>query len=112
MLPIKIIEDPLLQKKWYVHEKKITTSNYFDAVADEGLKIKPLVVAKKGQDILNTIFYQRLKQLFSKGVSYPLQRCERDILRNPTLEEYWILNLSLLRNKLKYNKKIDEVIEN
>ena len=113
MLPIKIIEDPRSKKKWYVHEKKIATSNYFDVVSDDGLRINPLVDTKNGQeDILSNILSQRLRNMFSKKVFYPLQRCKQDILRNPTLEEYWVLNLSLLRNKLKYNKKIDEMIKN
>ena len=111
MFPIKIIEDPRSKKKWYVNEKKITTSNYFDVVSDDGLRI--LANTKKGQEnILSNILSQRLRNMFSKKVFCPLQRCKQDILRNPTLEEYWVLNLSLLHNKLKYNKKIDEMIEN
>lgn len=115
MLPIKVIEDPETNSKWFVNAKNISQNTYFNVLSINSLK-QHLDFEKNHYtnaeyisflEVVRSSFFNTAKNI--KGRS--MVRYLRDIIRKPTYDEYCLLERYLRNNKLQYNKQKDELIQ-
>lgn len=110
MFPIKIIEDPECDSKWFVNAKNISPVRYSNTVSVNAMK--QFFKKKHFIDASSVTFLNIVISMFSNTMDgHSMARYQRDVIRKPTYEEYCLLERYLRSNKLQYNKQTDELIQ-
>ena len=110
MFPIKIIVDVESNLKWFVKTKNISQYRYLNVVSVN--KIKQHLENKHVTHASYISLLNNVISMLSNTTDCRLMtKYNRDIVRKPTYEEYYLLERYLRNNKLQYNKQKDELIQ-
>ena len=107
MFQLKIIEDPIVQRKWIVRQDDITKISYKSILRYEDVRrfINSLNNNEPQNQFFRDILSEEISRFFVNRYNDPLKRIERDIIRPLTIQEYSELNFVLKALNFKYNKK-------